>query len=84
MDRFASFADTPATAARRHFEILPNDDTDLPEMPKAVYCEEGGTIVVRDGLGVDLPYTMTAGQLLLIRPTRVLASGTTGTFYGWV
>jgi hypothetical protein len=82
-DRFASFTDTPGAAARRHFAIVPDDDTDLPVIPKAIYCQEDGTIVIRDENGEDLPYAMTAGQILLIRGVRVLETGTTGTYYGW-
>lgn len=82
-DRFERYPDTLTSQARRHFAITPSDSADLPQVPKAIYCQTDGTIVVRDELGVDLPYAMTAGAVLLIRPVRVLATGTTGTYYGW-
>lgn len=83
IDPFASFANAPTSCADDHFAITPDNDNDLPIKPMGIYCEGEGTIVVRDAGGVDLPYTMVAGQVLTLRPVRVLATGTTGTFYGW-
>lgn len=82
-DKFDTQADVVFAPARRHFQIAPSNSADLPTRPKAIYCQADGTIVCRDDLGVDLPYAMTAGQILPLRPVRVLATGTTGTFYGW-
>lgn len=81
-DRFP-VSDTVSSQARRHAAIVPSDTTDLAERPKAIYCQAGGTVVIRDEAGVDLPYTMTAGQFLPLRGVRILATGTTGTYYGW-
>ena len=68
---------------KRHAAIVPSNDADLTDLPKAIYCQAAGTIVIRDEAGVDLPYAMTQGQFLPFRGTRIMATGTTGTYYGW-
>lgn len=81
-DQFAN-SGNKVNPADRHFAIVPSDSTDLAIIPRAIYCQADGTIVVRDAAGVDLPYTMLSGQVLVMRPARVLSTGTSGTFYGW-
>lgn len=81
LDRYASSAEARSDFGYRHLAVTPSDGTDLSEMPKAVYCKGAGTVVVRDSAGTDLPYDMAAGQCLPIRPVRILATGTTGTYY---
>lgn len=83
MDEFQSFTKGLTSPATKHFAITPDDDTDLPVLPRVIYCAADGTIVVRDESGVDLSYTMIAGDRLDFRAVRVLAAGTTGTYYGW-
>ncbi|WP_275790528.1 spike base protein, RCAP_Rcc01079 family [Pararhizobium gei] len=67
----------------KHTAIVPNNSTNLPTVPKAIYCQAAGNIVVRDKSGTDLTYAMTTGQVLHVRAVRVLATGTTGTYYAW-
>lgn len=81
-DRYASLA-RAGTLGSRHAQIVPSDAADLGERPLAIYCQASGTIVIRDEAGTDLPYAMTAGQVLPFRGVRVLATGTSGTFYAW-
>lgn len=78
-----SRARTSLDAGYRHWWIVPSDTQDLPDAPRCIFCEVAGTIVIRDEAGVDLPYTLMAGQWLPFHPVRVLATGTTGTFYAW-
>lgn len=66
---------------KRHLQIVPSDTVDIAIMPKAVYCAADGTAQVVDIDGTVLPYAMTQGQILYIRPIRINAAGTTGTFY---
>lgn len=73
-------ADAPAD---RHFLIAPSDTVDLSPIPRAIVCQAAGTITVRDGAGTDLPYTMVVGQIMPFRGVRVLATGASGTYYGW-
>lgn len=83
MNPFGKYSRTLETPANKHFPITPDNANDLPVIPKVVYCRTAGDIVIRDVEGVDLTYTMEAGQVLLMSPVRVLATGTTGVFYGW-
>lgn len=82
-DAFERLPLTASDPGVRHFQIVPSNDVDMGVRPRAIYCQTDGTIVIRDELGVDLPYNLTAGQVLPFRGVRVLATGTTGTFYGW-
>ena len=83
MDEFQSLSRGLNSPAVKHFEIIPDDAADLPILPRVIYCEADGTIVIRDSEGVDLPYTMMSGDRLDFRGVRVLATGTTGIYYGW-
>ena len=83
MDEFASFTKGLTSPATMHFMISPDDTADLPVLPRVIYCQSEGTIVVRDAEGVDLPYTMASGDRIDFRGVRVLSTGTTGIYYGW-
>lgn len=72
------------TPARNHFEIVPSDTEVLPNQPKAIYCQAAGTIQIVDESGKQLAYALTAGQVLPLRATKVMSTGTTGTYYGWL
>lgn len=83
MDEFSDFQKGLTSPATRHFAIVPDDNTDLPILPRVIYCEAAGTVVIRDSEGQDLTYSMVAGDRLDFRGVRVLNTGTSGTFYGW-
>lgn len=83
MDDFERLPVLTSDPGVRHFQIVPSNDVDMAVKPRAIYCQADGVAVVRDSLGVDLPYAMVAGQVLPFRGVRILATGTTGTFYGW-
>lgn len=83
MDEFQSFTKGLTSPATKHFAIVPDDTTDLPILPRVIFCQTEGTIVIRDEEGVDLAYSMMAGDRLDFRGVRVLNTGTTGTYYGW-
>lgn len=83
MDAFERYPVLGSDPAVRHYQIAPNNGADLPVRPRAIYCQAAGNIVIRDVDGIDLTYAMTAGQVLTMRGVRVLATGTTGTYYGW-
>ena len=83
MDEFSSHTAGLTTPATRHFTILPNDNIDLAILPRVIYCQSTGNIVIRDQHGTDISYSMIAGDQLNFRGVRVLSTGTTGTFYGW-
>ena len=83
MDEFESFTKGLTSPATKHFAIIPDDNADLPILPRVIYCHVEGTIVVRDSEGTTLPYTMVAGDCIDFRGVRVMNTGTTGTYYGW-
>ena len=66
-----------------HYAIAPDDAADLPVRPRALYVNSGGTAVLQDNAGVDVTYELVAGTVLAMRPTRVLATGTTAQLVAW-
>ena len=83
-DPFSDFSKNLSSPADTHFAITPSDGTDLPVLRRALYCRAAGDVAVQDGDGLVLTYTVAAGEVLLFRATRVLATGTTATLYGWL
>ena len=71
---------SPAVA---HYPIAPDDVVDLPVRPRAVFVNAGGTAVLQDNDGQSVSYELVAGMVLPIRPTRVLATGTTAQLIAW-
>lgn len=82
-DKFGSELPSITGPGTSHFAIAPSDTEDLPVLPRVIYCQADGDIVIRDRAGTDLLYSMIAGDRLDFRGVRVLATGTSGTFYGW-
>jgi hypothetical protein len=68
---------TLGSAAYRHKTITPSDTVNLAERPIAIRINEAGDVVIRDETGEDVTYTVTAGEVLLFRGVRILATGTT-------
>ncbi|PJN95840.1 hypothetical protein CNY89_06130 [Amaricoccus sp. HAR-UPW-R2A-40] len=83
-DKFKGISSGTSGPAVRHFLITPSDSVDLDPRPRLIYCAAAGTIVVRDAAGTDLSYTLERGDRLEFRGVRVMAAGTTGTWYGWI
>ena len=81
-DRFGPLGDTVSSPATRATSIVPNDATDLTDMPKGIYVGTGGDIAM---IGLNAPAGATgvvwknvpAGSLIPFRARRVLATGTT-------
>lgn len=71
---------SPAVA---HYIIAPSDVADLPVRPRAIYVNTAGTAVLQDNDGEAISYALAAGTVLSIRPTRVLATGTTAQLVAW-
>lgn len=80
-DRFSSYAKGTASPATNHYAIIPAN-SDLPTMPRLIYVNSPGTLVIRDIAGVDYTYTVMAGQVLNFRALQVRI-GTTATVVGW-
>ena len=71
---------SPAVA---HYAIVPDDAANLPVRPRAVYVNVGGTAVLQDNDGQTVTYEVVAGAVLSLRPTRVMATGTTAQLVAW-
>lgn len=69
----------------RHFAITPSDGADLADRPRVIRAGGAGAINVRDEAGVDVVYTVVAGEVLNFSPVRILATSTTATgLVGWL
>lgn len=78
-DEFENLAQSAMTPSENPYAVAPDDDSDLPAIPKAIYVGQGGDIVLR---GRDSSQNVTftavpAGTQLQVRPRRILATGTT-------
>lgn len=82
-DQYDSNAKSVSDPATKHWQIAPSDTTDLSPRPRAIFCKVAGTAVIRDEAGTDLAYPLNAGDIVPFRGVRMLATGTTGTYYGW-
>lgn len=82
-DSFQNYAKGLHSPADRHFAIAPSDTVDITPRPRALYCQTGGNLRLRDAAGTDLTYAVTAGQTIPFRAARVLLTGTTATVFGW-
>lgn len=78
LDRYEGIAPVSNGPAIDAFDIAPNDSTDLPEVTRALFVGQGGTIaaVTQEGTTITLN-NVTTGAILPLRVSRVLASGTT-------
>ena len=66
---------------RRHFQVTPNDTTDIPDGPVELFCAANGVAQVHDFYGNLLAYTLTAGQKVPVLVRRLRSTSTTGTWY---
>lgn len=82
-DKFEGYAPGLESPATRHMQIAPSDTEDLPHRYRVIRCLTGGTAVVRDDAGVEIAYSVVAGESLIFRPARIMATGTTATLVGW-
>jgi hypothetical protein len=72
--------DSPAES---HQAIVPSDSTPVDPRPRALYVQTAGDLALEDRSGTVLTYAVQAGQVLPFRASRVRATGTTATVYGW-
>lgn len=58
------------------FEVVPDDDEDLPQVPRALWVGGVGDLHVTFPSGTVVLKSVPAGTLLAIRPLRVLETTT--------
>lgn len=61
------------------YAVTPNDDNDLPNRPRALYIGGTGDLRLTDMGGTTVSFVSVAVGYHPLRPTRVLATGTTAT-----
>lgn len=66
-----------------HFLVVPSDTVDLQVRPRAMFVNTAGTAVLQINGGDAVSYDLPAGTILALRPTRVLATGTTAQLIAW-
>lgn len=69
---------TEASSPSKHFYLaVENDSTDLPRLPKALYVNVTGDVVVHNVDGTSVTFTaVPAGTILPIRAKRLLTAST--------
>jgi hypothetical protein len=79
-DQFESFASHPTGPAIGGADVVPDDGTDLPTLPRALMVSGSGDVAVvfRDGSQMTLP-GLVPGVIYPVRVMRVLATGTSAT-----
>lgn len=79
VDNFEAFQTQLDSPGARHFAVTPSDDTDFTIQPRSLFVGGGGNVAVVDIDGTVATYTVPAGFYLLMRASRVNATGTTAT-----
>lgn len=78
MDKFSDYPTTLTAPAREAASIAPNDTTDLPFLPRAVYVGQTGHVSARFPGGQSANFSnVQAGSFLPIRVSGINATGTT-------
>lgn len=79
-DRFAHTMPSIDGPAMHAFTITPDDNNDLEEVTRGLYCGAGGDIALRMQSGAEITFSNVAeGSFLPVRAARVLATGTSAT-----
>jgi hypothetical protein len=66
---------------RRHRTVTPSN-TDALVTDYILYCTVAGTAAVVDKDGVQISYTLVAGDIVPVIAWKVMATGTTATLVG--
>ncbi|TMV86888.1 hypothetical protein FGG78_19355 [Thioclava sp. BHET1] len=78
MDSFKDFPVTPTAPFQDAAAVTPDDDGDLPVLPRALYLGTGGDLAVVTAGGQSVTFSaLPDGSLLPLRARRIAATGTT-------
>lgn len=80
-DRFEGMTSGASGPATRHYAITAAD-ADLAVRPRALRVLTDGNLVLRDEMGTDITYAVTAGEVMAFRAVQVRAAST-ATVVGW-
>jgi len=61
------------------YNVTPNDSTDLPTRPRALYVGVTGNVAIMDIGGTTVTFVAMAVGYHPLRPVRVMSTGTTAT-----
>jgi hypothetical protein len=77
-DRFQNSAASLTGPAGHAFAVIPSDSTLLAETTRGIYVGTSGTIAALMASGASVSFVaVTAGTVLPVRLTKIMASGTT-------
>lgn len=80
MDKFSDYPTSLTAPARDAQAVAPNDATDLPVLPRALFIGQTGNLSARLAGGQSVVFqNVQAGTVLPIRATGINATGTTAT-----
>lgn len=80
MDKFSDYPTSLTAPARDAQVVAPNDTTDLPVLPRALFVGQTGNLSARLAGGQSVVFqNVQAGTVLPIRTTGINATGTTAT-----
>lgn len=81
VDRFAQHSVGRESPGQRHWAIVPHNTNPLDPKPRVIYAATAGVAMVRDAMGVQLAYSLAAGEILPFSAYGITES--TATLYGW-
>lgn len=80
MDKFSDYPTSLTAPARDAQVVAPNDATDLPVLPRALFVGQTGNLSARLAGGQSVVFqNVQAGTVLPIRTIGINATGTTAT-----
>lgn len=71
----ASVHEALATTTLREFD----DD----ELPRSIFCQAAGNLVMEDVNAVEITYAVTAGQIIPFMPKKIIATTDIATVIWW-
>lgn len=80
-DRFSNTSGGSDGPGTRHYAITAAD-SDIPVRPRCLFVLTDGNLVLRDEVGTDITYPVTAGMQVPFRAVQVRAAST-ATVVGW-
>lgn len=76
LDKYEGF-ESLTSQSERWQVVVPDDVNNLPVVPKALFFNSAGNVVLEGDDGNAVTFTVVAQQTLDVRPTKVRATGTT-------
>jgi len=71
-----------ADPATNHYTISPSDTSPLSPVPRAIYVNTSGNLVIGDTTNTVITYSVTAGQVFPFR-ANLVTTATTANVVAW-